>query len=283
MFDKMTYNDWNKALSPKVDGSWNLHRLLPSGLDFFIMLSSVVGIHGSAGQSNYAAGGTYQDSLARHRISKGEKAITLDLGWMVSDGIIAESDFLTKTFETSGIMMPIDSAEYLALLDYYCNPAREIATPSSSQMMVGLETPAGLAANGTDVPALLQRPMFRYMHGMGIDETMSADGAADKTANWSVAFANASSLAEANEAVVEGLTHKLSKALSIQPVDIDTSRPLHSYGVDSLLAVELRSWFAKEFKSDVAVFEIMGGVNFATVASTVILKSKNRQAGWDEV
>ena len=27
--------------------------------------------------------------------------------------------------------------------------------------------------------------------------------------------------------------------------------------MDSLLALELRSWFAKEFKSDVAIFEIM--------------------------
>ena len=281
VFEKMTFDDWRTALAPKLDGSRNLHELLPSGLDFFIMLSSVVGIHGSAGQANYASGGTYQDSLARHRISKGEKATVLDLGWMASDGIIAESEFLSKAFETSGVMMPIDSTEYLALLDYYCNPSRETATSLASQLMVGLETPAALQAKGADVPALLQRPTFRHMHQMGIDETSTAIGSLEGTTNYAVAFTNAGSAAEAGEVVVEGLTHKLSKALSIPPGDIDTSKPLHSYGVDSLLAVELRSWFAKELKADVAIFEIMGGASFAAVAGAVASKSSFRQASWD--
>nr|ANM86508.1 putative type I PKS [Cladonia uncialis subsp. uncialis] len=281
VFEKMIFDDWGTALALKLDGSRNLHELLPSGLDFFIMLSCVVGIHGSAGQANYASGGTYQDSLARHRISKGQKATVLDLGWMASDGMITESDFLSKAFKTSGVMMRIDSTEYLALLDYYCSPAREVATPLASQIMVGLETPAALQAKGADVPALLQRPTFRHMHPMGIDETFTAIGSSEGTTDYAVAFTNAGSAAEAGEVVVESLTQKLSKALSIPPGDTDTSKPLHSYGVDSLLAVELRSWFAKELKADVVIFEIMGGASFAAVAAVVASKSSFRQASWD--
>lgn len=280
-FEKMSFDEWKGALDPKVDGSRNLDELLPSDLDFFIMLSSVVGIHGSTGQANYAAGGTYQDALARYRISKGEKATALDLGWMASDGIIAESEALSKAFEKSGVMMPIDSSEYLALLNYYCNPSRELATPFASQIMVGLETPAALLAKGADVPALLQRPTFRYMHQMGLDDNVAATGPSDGAINYAAAFTGATSAAEAAEVVVDGLTRKLSKALSIPPGDIDTSKPLHSYGVDSLLAVELRSWFAKELKSDVAIFEIMGGSSFAAVAGTVAAKSQFRQASWE--
>lgn len=277
----MTFDDWRTALAPKLDGSRNLHELLPAALDFFIMLSSVVGIHDSAGQANHASGGTYQDSLTLHRISKGQKATILDLGWMASDGIIAESEFLPKAFETSGVMMPIDSTEYLALLDYYCSPSREVATPLASQIMVGLETPAALQAKGADVPALLQRPTIRHMHQMGIDETFTAIGSSEGTTNYAVAFTNAGSAAGAGEVVVEGLAQKLSKVLSIPPGDIDTSKPLHSYGVDSLLAVELRGWFAKELKADVAIFEIMGGASFAAVAAAVASKSSFRQASWD--
>lgn len=88
----MSSDNRKAALEPKVDGSRNLHGLLPTGLDFFILLSSIVGIHGSVGQANCAAGGTYQDSLARHGISLGQKATSLDLGWMASDGTIAESE-----------------------------------------------------------------------------------------------------------------------------------------------------------------------------------------------
>lgn len=39
----------------------------------------------------------------------------------------------------------------------------------------------------------------------------------------------------------------------------DLNQPLHNYGVDSLIAVELRNWFIKTLKVDLAVFEILGG------------------------
>lgn len=284
MFDKMTHAEWTAALQPKVDGSRALDRCLPSGLDFFIMLSSVVGIHGSAGQSNYAAGGTFQDALARHRVARGERAVVLDLGWMVDDGIIAESDFLTRTFEAAGLMMPLSSDEYLALLEYYCSPdVRDAQDARACQVMIGLESPAALVAKGADVPALLQRSTFRYMHAMALDNGES--GAIDETSlnddqkaarNWSLSFKEARSSADAGDIVVDALTHKLSRALSIPPVDIDTMRPLHSYGVDSLLAVELRNWLAKEFTADVAVFEIIGAANFGVLGATVLAKSQSR-------
>ena len=34
---------------------------------------------------------------------------------------------------------------------------------------------------------------------------------------------------------------------------------MESYGVDSLVAVELRNWFAKEMAADIAVF-VKGGI-----------------------
>ncbi|KAL3448148.1 hypothetical protein BJX65DRAFT_317699 [Aspergillus insuetus] len=296
VLDKMTHSDWKQALLPKVAGSRNLDRLLPAGLDFFIMLSSVVGIHGSAGQANYAAGGTFQDALARERSGRGEHATVFDLGWMVSDGVIAESDLLTRSFRTAGLMLPIDSNEYLALLDYYCDPAVQrsgdhLVHSARCHVMVGLETPAGLAAKGADIPALLQRSTFRMLHAIGLDDGDSAAAAAGGKENphtqsakrsWAAALAEAATAAEARDVVVQGLTHKLSKALSIPPGDIDPLRPLHSYGVDSLLAVELRSWLAKEFAADVAVFEIMGATSFDGVAGTVLAKATNLRTRWEE-
>ena len=80
--------------------------------------------------------------------------------------------------------------------------------------------------------------------------------------------------------MLNGLLQKLSRALSIVPEDIDVSKALHAYGVDSLLAVELRNFFTKELGADVAIFEIMGGASFETVSGTVARKSQFCTAEW---
>lgn len=59
MFESMTTADFRDALKPKVDGTWNLHTLLPPDLDFFVMLASASGVTGTRGQANYAAANTY--------------------------------------------------------------------------------------------------------------------------------------------------------------------------------------------------------------------------------
>ncbi len=51
-------------------------------------------------------------------------------------------------------------------------------------------------------------------------------------------------------------THSI--ALAPAEEEIDVCRPLHTYGVDLLLALELRNWFAKVFRANVAVLDITG-------------------------
>lgn len=65
-FEKMSFDDWTATVRPKVEASWNLHTVLPSGMDFFILTASISGIFGQITQVNYAAGNTYQDALAKY-------------------------------------------------------------------------------------------------------------------------------------------------------------------------------------------------------------------------
>ncbi|KAF1351559.1 KR-domain-containing protein [Lizonia empirigonia] len=51
LFDKMTYDQWQAAFRPKVDGTWNLHTRLPKDMDFFVMLSSVIWVIGNVSQA----------------------------------------------------------------------------------------------------------------------------------------------------------------------------------------------------------------------------------------
>ncbi|KAK4148341.1 KR domain-containing protein, partial [Chaetomidium leptoderma] len=100
VLEHMTLTDHNTALAPKVQGSWNLHQYFasPDDLDFYIMLSSLIGVVGFASQCNYSAGGAFQDALARHRAEQGLPGVSLDLGIVKSVGYLAE-DEATKTIE----------------------------------------------------------------------------------------------------------------------------------------------------------------------------------------
>lgn len=92
LFKDMTFDDWQAGVACKTSGSWNLHTVLPENMDFFILLSSASGLAGLRGQANYNAGNTYEDPFARYRVSYcGAKTISLNLGAMIDDGILANN------------------------------------------------------------------------------------------------------------------------------------------------------------------------------------------------
>lgn len=157
VLETMTFEDWTTSVAPKVQGSWNLHSLLPQGMDFFLCLSSIAGVVGSGGQANYAAGNTYMDSLVHYRVARGEKATSLDLGWMESEGAVAESSFLSTSMAAGGSFMPISQAEFFALLDHYCNPSLDTVSALAKQRVIGLEIPATLQVRGLKEPHWMQR------------------------------------------------------------------------------------------------------------------------------
>ena len=170
----MTIEDWTSSLEPKVRGSWNLHNLLPQGMDFFVCLSSLAGIVESGGQANYAAGNTYLDALVRSRVASGQKATSLDLGWMETEGVVAESSALSTSIAEAGHMIPISQADFHALLDHYCNPGPALGPIASCQLVIGPETPAKMLVKGTMEPHWMQRRTFRHLRQIALGGTSSA-------------------------------------------------------------------------------------------------------------
>jgi acyl transferase domain-containing protein/NADPH:quinone reductase-like Zn-dependent oxidoreductase/SAM-dependent methyltransferase len=110
ILEQMTLDDWQTATRPKVAGSWNLHARFsrPGSLDFFVMLSSLSCILGWASQANYAAGGTYQDALARWRQASGLPAVSIDIGVVKGVGYVAESRAVSDRLRKAGpsLMLP---------------------------------------------------------------------------------------------------------------------------------------------------------------------------------
>jgi hypothetical protein len=50
---------------------------------------------------------------------------------------------------------------------------------------------------------------------------------------------------------------RLSKGLGVPLNSFDSLKPMNGYGVDLLVAVELRNWFQSNLNADVPVFEVM--------------------------
>ncbi|EXL99311.1 hypothetical protein FOIG_09172 [Fusarium odoratissimum NRRL 54006] len=103
LFDKMMADHVRTTIGPKVHGTWNLHELLPKDLDFFVMLSSLTGIMGHHGQGNYGCGNIFQDYFAAFRRSQGLRAMTIDIGYLLSVGFVAEHDEYVDHVKAMGL------------------------------------------------------------------------------------------------------------------------------------------------------------------------------------
>ncbi|RYO83338.1 hypothetical protein DL766_002690 [Monosporascus sp. MC13-8B] len=293
VFENMSYQQWDLTLRSKIDTSWNLHRLLPPGnLDFFIFLSSLSGIYGSIAQSNYAAGCTVQDALARQRASQGENAVSLDIGWMRTIGIIAETEEYQRNRENSRDMAAIETEELLGLLNLCCNTASRISTPQTEssqrstsrgdgslhpQILIGALTPADLYALGEAPTPLLQRPIFSgfAQQTSTSARSLAARNGGEPTAE-DVALAFRQAVGSKNRAaiVVQAVTARLARALSVSPENVEPYKLLSDYGIDSLMAVELRNWISMDFQANVAVFDIMGGITITALGDLVAERSE---------
>ena len=65
---------------------------------------------------------------------------------------------------------------------------------------------------------------------------------------------------------------KLRVILQISDQEIDQNAPLVELGVDSLVAVEVRSWFLKELKVDIPVLKVVGGASPAELCERAVDK-----------
>jgi hypothetical protein len=275
----MTLTDYNAAVQPKAQGSWNLHQLLPGDLDFFIMLSSVSGVGGNASQANYAAGGTYQDALARHRVATGQRAVSIDLGMVKDVGVLASADGkkTASRLERLGLR-PLDEDEVLRLVEAAMQPLAR-AVPNS-QIVTGI-APAWVRRGEDEVGMESTAPFWMRDPRFSPLETSIAQEHRDNTRRQEgkdslSTVLSSGSQQEAVLALSRSLTSKLASMFVVPEADIDAASPLARLGVDSLIAVELRNWVAAAVQAECSVFEIMQAASIAGLADLLVAKSKLR-------
>lgn len=166
----MSLEKWDAAIRPKVHGSRNLYAVLPSKLDFFIMLSSHAGIVGAYGKSNYAAGNAYQDALAACLSRLGKRAVSIDLGPIEGVGFVAENRQIKERLRARSNVPEMSEEQLLSLVGKFCDPSLSVKHADSSQIITTLRIPAELRKDGIVEPAFLSRTLLSHLHGISLGD-----------------------------------------------------------------------------------------------------------------
>jgi len=254
----MTYSNWITSTLPKVQGTINLNAVLQTThLDFFITTSSTSGTLGTPGQSNYAAGNAFMDSMSRHRHLNNQPSTSLVLPMVLGVGYVAEHPEIEEALKRKGIY-GIDEEHLLE--SFEITMAIQSQKGAADHVIVGMD-PSKLQKSlheaATTDGFWMEDARFRSLiHTMKSASPTSASGSAASILSIINAAANP---AQSVEVASEHFMDKLSRLLMVprDEFEPDTKR-ISSYGLDSMIGAELRNWIFKEFALDIPFQQLLG-------------------------
>jgi NAD(P)-dependent dehydrogenase (short-subunit alcohol dehydrogenase family)/acyl carrier protein len=229
----LTLPQFDTVLTPKAYASWLLHSHTKGlALDYFVLYSSIASLFGAAGQANHAAANTFMDMLAQRRAAEGLPALSINWGaWGEVGSVMAYDAEKLLNSQGIGIMSPTDG---LAVLEYL------LRQPASQVAVSPMDWPK-FVSQYTGTP--------RYFHEMMARNSNVNDGhSRPKTATQPLTVADSfvTQLAEATPSrrqtmLVTLILEQAAHVLGLQPENVSEELPLSDYGLDSLMAVELRN------------------------------------------
>ena len=268
LFEKASIDDWNAVVRARVQGAWNLHHsLLGTELDFFVMLASLAGIVGTRGQAAYAASNTFMDAFAEYRSKQGLAASTIDLGVVIDVGYVAEHKPREAQIRTTTHDV-INEKELLALVKAAINIDSNKDAPSR-QTITGCKL-----SPDEPFPWWAADPRFSHIV-RSTQSTTENVVSTTKTTTMSIreSLKQATSLAEMQQLIRDALAGKIASVSMTPREDIETDKPLATYGMDSLVAVDIRNWIANEMAANISALEFIDCNSLAGLSDAVIEKS----------
>ncbi|KEZ39405.1 putative polyketide synthase protein [Scedosporium apiospermum] len=268
LFEKMTHAEWVDVMESKVHGAWNFHRALANQpLDFFITFSSVAASVGNRGQAAYAAANAFLNAFVQYRRALGLAASSIDPTAISDIGYLAENaEAAAEVAKNLGSDM-ICEAEVLALAGAAINGQLEKAC--NSHVITGVRMTPSMQ------PFWTQDAKFKHLR-----EVMEAQAAAEATASSSTAISYSAALKaaktpeEREEVVCKGLVFKIASVLMMEEEELDITRSLSHYPLDSLVAIEIRNFITREFEANLQVLELLSSGSIQTLSKGVCGKSK---------
>ncbi|KAI5920728.1 hypothetical protein F4810DRAFT_713262 [Camillea tinctor] len=268
--ENMEHTDYTTSLGPKVTGTINLHKEFSSSpLDFFITLSSVTAILGTAGQSNFAIGNAFQDAFAQAQDAYAQtqtgksrtRYISLNLGAFDNTNAIAALPAKQKEIMRKGSVM-MSFEELFKALEYCIDPQER--KDRCVQLIFGFDRKS---MEAVDDLFALSNPLFSLV----ARKHSSHEGKLDDTAATHKAIKEATTLEKAAGIITEIIVARLAKY--INHADLSSDTQFANIGIDSLSKVELQTWVRNFFVVDLRPAEVHNAPTLGDLGMTVALAS----------
>ncbi|ETS86466.1 hypothetical protein PFICI_00294 [Pestalotiopsis fici W106-1] len=264
----------------KVEGTEHLDEIFDaeSNLDWFIAFSSISSTVGNMGQMAYASANSFMKALVAQRRDRGLPGSVIDISQVFGVGYVEREMKLgtTMTREAALRLMHRSGTIIMSETDLHHLFAEAIVAgrPGSGgdpEVITGIKT-----VTPDEARDALWGANVRFGHFIRAAGTASLPSAAKVAAvPVRVQLEGAKSDEQAMQILKKALIEKLKTSMMAQDESISDKTPLIDMGVDSLVAVEIRTWFAQEVGVDVAVLRILGGPSVEELVEDAIKKLKD--------
>ncbi|KAJ6008477.1 Acyl transferase/acyl hydrolase/lysophospholipase [Penicillium herquei] len=265
---RMTSKEWTFVVDPKVKGTWNLHNASTSAncdLDFFVMFSSISGICGQPGQTNYAGANTFLDAFSQYRLSQGLPACSIEVGAVEEVGYLAEHEGIKQQLKASNALpSAVSESEVLTALELAISKPQPKKEQSSvlrnNNICLGLRSSIPLDDANNRLVWKKDIRMAVFHNKESSDSATGTPISDDLKSFIQAAKADAALLANPDSAhfLAVEIGKKLFSFLLKPEEDLVTWCSLAELGMDSLVAIEVRQWWRQIFEFDISVLEMLG-------------------------
>lgn len=228
------------------------------------MESSVSGIVGNTTQAAYAAGNTFLDSFASYRNSRGLPATTIDLGAISDVGYLAKNPELRGAMQRQGFELT-DKKTLTSLIHFAINNPRRPGL--LSQSVTGL----GVWEEGSSLVSL-ELPLFAHFRS-GISRSSWEAKSASSAGQLRKSLRTAKTLEQASNLICAALVEKIASRAGLGVENVNIGHPASDYGIDSLVAVEIRNWISKEMGATIPILELLANMPLSQLAMKISQRS----------
>ncbi|KAI4726166.1 hypothetical protein E4T49_06112 [Aureobasidium sp. EXF-10728] len=254
LFQRMRIEDWRACITPKVHGTYQLHKAtINLALDFFVCFSSSSAVVGALGQANYAAANAYVDGLMRFRRGQNLPGTTMNVGVVSDMGVVAEDSALEKILDRLGYDTVKEEEVFHQVEEAINTSSPKIKPASIYDDIEHHRTITGINLRRTDL-YWAKKPLFWNLYA-NLDVSMSSQG---KPQNSLAHLRRTIDPQKRLDILLESFLVKVADVMGTPVASLRSDNPLSMYGLDSIVAVEIRKWFYQSTGLDIPLFDIMG-------------------------